>query len=372
MKFSVGSQTLAAALGLSAQVVDTKATASGILANVRIDAFKGSLAITATDLTITSHQEINAEVSSSCVACVEAAALLDLAKGGGGEMQFSLDADGGWMTVTSGHAVVCLPTWRSDLFPSIEMPELDAACEVSPSLMLGAISAVDYCTGDNSRLTLAGVHVEVGKKLISFAASDGARLAYAEAKGRYKGGVVMLASDRFCAALRKLGVVDGDWQIGRDANKAWVKSGRTILMQTVYDLNFPNVQGVLSQLDTPVRIEVDGESLRSAARRALAFSDKSGDVLLAISGKRLKISTESQRGSFSDEIECGEGEASVTLAARYFADTISTIATARIAIGVGDAHSAILVEPVDSERTFDARHVLMPIFVTKKNHKEEK
>ena len=182
MDFSISKEDIVKALNFTLGVVEKRQTLP-ILSNVLIDVDQSSLKLSATDL--------ESEVSTTCVlsnfksggqTTAPARKLSDLCRllPDASEIHFYLD--GNDLKIESGSGKYNLTTLPSEDFPTFEIEDSLSEINISPAGIKSLIGNTSFAMGNDSwRDYLSGLNLIVDDKTITAVATDGSRLAVANA-----------------------------------------------------------------------------------------------------------------------------------------------------------------------------------------------
>lgn len=177
MKILPNTETLKKALAAAGAFCSPRATMP-ILANVRLEAQFGELAISATNLEAGATLRIPCAVSEDGVTTVSGEALVKIISMLTAEfVTIETDTNGNNLLISCGGYKGKLPTLDADDFPAIkrEMPENTFTVPTAP--FVAALNAVTRTAStDESRPTLTGVELTITGEGIRLAATDGYRL----------------------------------------------------------------------------------------------------------------------------------------------------------------------------------------------------
>ena len=182
MNFSISKEDIVKALNFTLGVVEKRQTLP-ILSNVLINVDESSLKLTATDL--------ESEVSTTCVisnfksgglTTAPARKLSDLCRllPDASEIHFYLD--GADLKIEAGAGKYNLTTLPSEDFPTFEIEDSLSEINISPTGIKALIGNTTFAMGNDSwRDYLSGLNLIADDKTITAVATDGSRLAVANA-----------------------------------------------------------------------------------------------------------------------------------------------------------------------------------------------
>src|SRR6266566_4025119 len=355
MEFSVFRSDLLKELELVQGAIERKASVP-VLSNVLIDAQKGKLALSATNLAIGLRSYAVAAVKTSGSVTVPARRLLEILRSLP-EADICFKAlENHWVQVTCGRSSFKLTGIAGDTFP--KFPEIPKTNATLPSEMLAAMlrRTAFAVSNDEGRFTLNAVLFVANGNRIRMVATDGFRLALVEKEVEGLNAAEELRVLIPKEAAHQLGTLltlrkqDERTGIAKDEQHLFFTQDERLLVSRALAGQFPNYESILPQNDRA--LEADRLALLRAIER-VALEAAPGEITL--------------KGSSQD---CGEG--SDTIAAefagealrvgfnpRYLAEFLSAVSGAeRVRLSFKDSKSAAELQPIGDE---GYRYIAMPI-----------
>jgi DNA polymerase-3 subunit beta len=267
--------------------------------------------------------------------------------------------------------------------PGDDFPPLPAPTEGSPSLVLDAsvvqelIAKTHFSIStDETRAHLNSALFEWDGDVVRMVTTDGHRLSKMEVKvsGR-QASATMLIPLKAIQELRRLcdevltdakeapkeAPVKTGLQITQSGSSAFFQGGGMSFAVRLVDAQFPPYAQVIPQQSEKV-VRVPRAALAEALKAvSVAASERTGGVKLALTGRTMRISTESpESGEGFDEVPIEYAGPNMTIGfnAKYFLDVLGALDDDDVQLGLGGELDPAVVKPV-GERQFLA--VVMPM-----------
>ncbi len=373
MKITVERGAFLKALSHVQSVVERRNTIP-ILSNVMIEAGKGRLKLTATDLDIEIVESIPADVLRNGAATAPAHMLYDIVRKlpEGAQVQAELLAsEGGRLAVSAGSVrfeLACLP--KED-FPQMAAGALPHKFRLSGEDLKNLIDKTRFAIStEETRFYLNGIYVHAAKdgkaQTLRAVATDGHRLA------RYELELPDGASDipgvivprKTVAELRRLlDDAEGAIDISLSDTKVQFTSDGVELTSKLIDGTFPDYQRVIPSGNDKA-LSLDSREFAQAVDRVSTISaDKTRAVKLNIAKDKLTLSVVNpDSGTATEELGATYNASPVEIGfnARYLLDITGQIEGKEVRFLLSDAGSPTLIEDTEDTRTL---YVLMPMRV---------
>jgi DNA polymerase-3 subunit beta len=373
MKINVERGAFLKALSHVQSVVERRNTIP-ILSNVLIEAGKGTLKLTATDLDIEIVESIPADVLRNGSATAPAHMLYDIVRKlpEGSQVQAELlTGEGGRLSVSAGSIrfeLACLP--KED-FPQMTAGALPHRFRLAADELKKLIAKTGFAmASDETRFYLMGIHlhaVKEGKtKALRAAATDGHRLArfeleLPEGAGDMPG--IIVPRKTVTELRRLLDDADGAIEISLSDTKIQFVFNGVELTSKLIDGTFPDYQRIIPQgNDKALAVEAK-EFAHSVDRVSTISSDKTRAVKLAVAKDKLTLSVVNpDSGTATEELGAVYNAPALEIGfnAKYLLDITSQIEGRDIRFLLSDAGSPTIIEDADDPRWL---YVLMPMRV---------
>lgn len=373
MKITVERGAFLKALGHVQSVVERRNTIP-ILSNVMIEAGKGRLKLTATDLDIEIVESIPSDVLRNGAVTAPAHMLYDIVRKlpEGSQVQAELlTQEGGRLSVSSGSVrfeLACLP--KED-FPQMAAGALPHRFRIAGDDLKRLIDKTRFAIStEETRFYLNGIYVHAvkdGKKHVMRAvATDGHRLARLELDlpdgASDMPGVIV--PRKTVAELRKLlDDAEGAVDVSLSDTKVQFVSDGVELTSKLIDGTFPDYQRVIPSANDK-SLTIDSKEFAQAVDRVSTISaDKTRAVKLSVAKDKLTLSViNPESGTATEELAATYSAPALEIGfnARYLLDITGQIEGKDVRFLLSDAGSPTLIEDAEDEGTL---YVLMPMRV---------
>lgn len=371
MKLIIERAALLRSLSHVQSVVERRNTIP-ILANVRMGAADGALALATTDMDLEINESVAANVSAPGETTVPAHTLHDIVRKlpEGSDIELSVNAEGTQMVVKAGRSqfkLSCLPTGD---FPEIGAGDLATRFAVPAADLRALIDRTRFAMStEETRYYLNGIYFhaveEDGLSHLRAVATDGHRLARFDMPlPDGAAGMPGVIIPRKCIGeLRKLIDEAADTiQIELSATKIRFSFDHVVLTSKLIDGTFPDYARVIPQGNNKI-VEVDSKIFSSAIDRVSTISDgKSRAVKVSLNGKVMMLSASSaESGSATEEVEVnGDTEIEIGFNAKYLLDITSQIGGEGCRLSLADPSSPTIIQDNGDASSL---YVLMPLRV---------
>jgi len=347
MKAICDKKTLCEALG-KARLCLSKSLP--ILSCFRVDAYRGSLCFTATNLEQTIETWCEAEVEGYdkrfCVPGEKFSSIVkELPED---EFELSLEKS---LCIKSGKAKFSLAVVDVEEFPEVNIPEFKDKIDLVNFIY--CLKKVSFCTAQEyEREILKGVLV--GKHIV---ATDGRRLAYTPCMWEKEDIIVPSA---FVNLLEK--VAEGwEGEYAVDESRFTVRTNDAVVMTQLVDGKFPDWKGVLPKKDELDKVYVvSRETLMKAIKRVSLMSEKETRIVrLKFGGGKLSLHSYCTDGQGEEEIEVeGNAELEIGFNAVYLLEGLKACEGEEVRMMCKDSVSPALFEQKDNP---EWGYLLMPV-----------
>lgn len=341
---------------------------------------EGKIRITANNLKQTVTHELPARVTAPGTLVLNGPKLADIVAGlpAGKQIEFSVQPGGERARIVSEKSFYQLNCGDPNSFPESPMlPDSARSVLVSGERLRTMIERTAYAiTAEESRYTMCGAELTIGKTKDRMVTTDGRRLAFVETNGLNRLNhqelttlVPMQALDDISRLLRGC---KADVRLTVGENHIRVEHGGRTLTSLLLTGQFPGWRHVLDDTlkahaergaDQGALILV--EALTQAARRVDTMTDdKAHEAVLRFENNTLTISAQTAgEGEASDvvDIEYPWGAAEIKLNLAYLLEAVSPFnPTDVVEVKVLDSTTALVIRPI-GEAGIDTKALLMPI-----------
>jgi DNA polymerase-3 subunit beta len=373
MKINVERGAFLKALSHVQSVVERRNTIP-ILSNVMIEAAKGQLKLTATDLDIEIVESIPADVIRNGAATAPAHMLYDIVRKmpDGAQVQAELlTNEGGRLQVAAGTVrfeLACLP--KED-FPQMATGALPHKFRLAADEAKAIIDKTRFAMAtDETRFYLMGIHLHAAKegktKALRAVATDGHRLARFE-MDLPDGAADMpgiIVPRKTVNELRKLlDDAEGGIDVALSDTKIQFSFDGVELTSKLIDGTFPDYQRVIPSGNDKA-LALDSKDFSHAVDRVSTISaDKTRAVKINIGTDKITLSViNPESGTATEELGATYSASAIEIGfnAKYLMDITGQIEGKEIRFLLSDAGSPTIIEDGEDKRTL---YVLMPMRV---------
>lgn len=315
MKFKVAKADMLSGLQMVQNVVGVRSTLP-ILSNVLIQAEKGKLSLTTTDLEVSVRCSVDADVQKAGTTTLPARRLSSIIRELPDDtIGFDID-DKNVATVECNASFFKIIGLSEDEFPPMPKSDAKFSYHVPQNVFKDMLSKSAYAaSSDETRYVLNGVLLNFKGGKLTMVATDGRRLALVEQELEVPKEAeisVILPSKAVSELLHTL-KDEGELKIHARDNQIVFEFDDVLVSSKLIDGAYPNFRQVIpSQCEE--RVTVERESLLSAVKRvALLTTNKSSAVKLTFGKNNLIVST------MTPDV----GEARETLPIKYTGKEIS-------------------------------------------------
>lgn len=365
MKIEILQEELLKGLTIAMRAVSSRAQLP-VLSAIKIEAQKGELVMSSTDLEIGIRLRILAKVEKAGVVAVPAKTFGELlATLSPGKLSLELVENN--LVIKAGKFVGKVATQEVADFPIL--PALsEAMIEVGAAELARAVQGVGFASArETLRPVLTGVLMELSQGL-RLVATDGFRLAVASlgikgsTLGETKTILVPARALQESSKIQREGVI----KLGYlpESKQVIFASEQVMLVSQIIDGNFPDYNKILPK-EFVWSIEVSREELVAAVKTVQVFARDNSNMMRWRVGSGKLVVAASAGGSGEGETEVvarteGEEELEVVFNAKYVLDYLTLLSGETVWVGLGGklAPGMIAESEAGREKSF---YVVMPI-----------
>ena len=375
MKITLERSALLKSLNHVQSVVERRNTIP-ILSNVLLDASKGSLSLTATDLDIEIVESLAADVTRPGATTASAHMLYDIVRKlpDGAQVQIELLPDSGRITLSAGRSRFQLGALPREDFPAMTAGSLPHSFAVPAVDLKRLIDKTRFAiSNEETRYYLNGIYLHAAKSkdavTLRAVATDGHRLARfdlaAPAGAEAMPGVIV--PRKTVQEVRKL--IDdatGEVEIAVSDTKIRFAFGDAVVTSKLIDGTFPDYQRVIpTGNDKPLFVD-RGAFQEAVDRVSTVASDRTRAVKLTIEEGKLTLNVVNpEQGSASEELVAdfsGDGF-DIGFNARYLMDIAAALNGDQAQFLFADAGSPTIVRDAGEKADAATLYVIMPMRV---------
>ena len=344
-----------------------------ILSNVLVNAGKGSVKLTATDLDIEIVESVAAETSRNGAATVPAHMLYDIVRKlpDGAQLELDQGPDGGRVTIKAGRSKFTLQALPPEDFPDLSSGDFGNSFAVGAKDLRTLIEKTRFAIStEETRYYLNGIYLhqakDAGSDVLRAVATDGHRLAQSQLplpEGAAGMPGVIVPRKTVLEVVKLLEGDDAEVQVSLSSSKIRFAAGNLVLTSKLIDGTFPDYERVIPRTHDKVLV-ADAKAFSDAVDRVSTISlEKSRAVKLALSdGKMTLVVNNPDSGSAEEEIvvEYTKEPLEIGFNSRYLMDVAGQITAETMRFEMQDAGSPTVVrDPKDDQSLY----VLMPMRV---------
>ena len=372
MRITIERASLLKALNHVQSVVERRNTIP-ILSNVLLNAEKGKLSLTATDLDIEVVESVSADVVRGGATTASAHTLYDIVRKlpDGAQVQLEFGEGDGRLTLAAGRSRFQLQALPREDFPTMAAGTLPHKFSLPSADLAELIDKTRFAVStEETRYYLNRIYLhaqgEKSKTFLRAVATDGHRLARFELpapKGSSEIPGVIIPRKTVNEVRKLLEDFEDAVEISISDTKIKFAIGTVTLTSKLIDGTFPEYQRVIPTGNDKV-LEVVRDELKEAVDRVSTVStEKSRAVKLNLEKGKLTLSVVSpEAGTATEEllIEYKAAPIEIGFNARYIMDILERIEGAKAIFLFSDAGSPTLVRDSEGDA---ALYVLMPMRV---------
>jgi len=365
MKFSATREQLLGPVQAVIGVVERKQTMP-VLANLLLAAKGGRLAVTGTDLEVELVAAGEVNVAQPGEITVPGRKLLDIAKSLPDGSNVTVTMDGEKLKVAAGRSRFTLSTLAASEFPVVESVNAIQTLTLPGTELARLIAKTHFSMAQQDvRYYLNGTLLETDGKLLRTVATDGHRLAIAEAAlaggGKGVNPQQVIVPRKGVLELTRILDGSGEVEVTIGPNHVRLQIGDVRFTSKLIDGKFPEYGRVIPN-NPPKVVVIEREPLRAALQRtAILSNEKYRGVRVSLARDSLKLQAhnpEQEEAQDEVEIEYKGEELEIGFNVTYLLDALSAVDTETVEIGLTDANSSCLIR---SPGVTSSRYVVMPM-----------
>jgi len=361
VKFKAEKEKLLALIDHASGVIEKRNTIP-ILSNIMLIAEDGRLAIVATDLDLTVHDEIDAvDIATPGRITVNSQTFSSLLR----KMpqgNISIRAEDGRMHIVSGRISYKIPTLPADDYPHATGPD-GSGIEIETADVERAFRLVrSFMSTEETRYYLNGAYLAVENGLLVAVATDGHRMSVAKiADNQLPVTNVIVPRKTVAEVLKIISGYDGKMLVTLDERKIEMQIGKLTITSKLVDGTYPEYQRVIPT-KTDITIKVEPKVLAEAIDRVNVVStEKTRAVeVVARDGVLFIRANNPDTGNAEEEVPADvSAPIRVGYNGRYLLDVLMAYSDKdQIIISMMDAGSPALIVPYVGSVD---RSILMPM-----------
>jgi DNA polymerase III subunit beta len=365
MKFSATREQILGPLQTVIGVVERKQTMP-ILANVLLSVKGSRLSITGTDLEVELVASGEVNVTQPGEITLPGRKLLEIARALPDKTPITLTLDGEKVKISAARSRFVLSSLAAAEFPVVEAVATQQSLTLSQVELSRLLAKTHFAMAQQDvRYYLNGTLLETDGKVLRTVATDGHRLAIAEAElvagGKSVQAQQVIVPRKGILELQRILGNEGEVEITIGSNHIRVVIGDVRFTSKLIDGKFPEYGRVIPASPGKT-IVADREALRQALQRtAILSNEKYRGVRVSLLPGALKLQAhnpEQEEAQDEIEIDYKGDEVEIGFNVTYLLDALAAVDTETVEIGLTDANSACLIR---SPGVNNARYVVMPM-----------
>ena len=369
MKVTCSTQSLGQGLHVVSRAVSSRTTLP-ILNNVLMQTDPSGLRLTATNLEIGIKQVIPAEVQEEGSITVPARLLTDYVSANpDASISMTLDKKSQSLKLKSDRFDADIRGIDPADFPPVPSGTEGRKVQLPQDNLKDAIEqTVIAASSDEGRPVLTGIYAQLNGGQVTFAATDGHRLAVKtlpiQADGQDPDTIVIPA--RALAELSRIlkgGTEQVDVTVAPQKNQVFFKAGDVELMSRLIEGTYPNYKQVIPT-ETTTTVTVKTQDLLTTTRVVSLFARDAANVVKfkAEGGKLTLTANTSEVGQNIADVDARiEGnDLQVAFNAKYVLDVLAIIGSDEVTLGFTGPLNPGVIKPVGKD---DYLYIIMPVRV---------
>jgi DNA polymerase III subunit beta len=366
---------------LTAEKIIGKNLTLPILSNILLEAEKGRLKISATNLEIGIMYLMRAKIEKEGKIAVPGKIIGSFISNIADNEKIAAEIKDQTLYLTYQGNRALIKGFNAKDFPIIPKPQTDPILEIeSQKFQECVIKVLSSAAIAETRQELTGILMGFEENNLTLAATDSFRLAEVIMKiekekinasyQKYisKNSSIIIPAKTLQEVSRSIGPESGSLKIYIGENQIFFEVDEILFVSRLIDGKYPEYKQVIPK-NFLASLRIKKEDLLRAVRVASIFSDsKSREIKLVVKEGEKKIKIEAQSmesGENMTEVECVatlKGSATIAFNNRYLIDGLSTLSSEEIYIGFNDSFGPVILrEVIEGKIREDFLHIIMPI-----------
>jgi len=341
-----------------------------ILQGILFDVKNNILSLSATDLDVFAIISIDGIEVDQEGGAVITDKIIDVIKSLPDDLDIEFDKKGDRVEIKTSKGKYTFSCFTAEDFPQIFAKDdnMLVKCSISGQVLRDVISSIIYIVPDQHKsyyTSLAGILFDISDSEINFVGSDSYRLIKMTQEVKMLNKVanlsVIVPKDALNILLKFLG--DNDIEIELNSRHIIFKSESFTIISRLIDEKYPSYQKIL-QIDVDKDAIFDRESLLSAIKRVLIFSDKSSmRVNFEFNQDNLVLTANDDSGnSIKENLECiyRSKNFQITFNPKFIYDILRHVKSEKILFKFGRSDQPAYIKPFGDDSD-DLITVVMPM-----------
>ena len=365
MNIQISTNILLPILQSSSSVLDRKHN-QPILSNLLLELKSKQLSITATDLELELISTLKIDTDESGELAIPARKLLDICRALPPQSKIKISKNENQVKITSGKSRFMLSTLPAKDFPKMVDDDHGKILEIDRVTLINLFTSTNFAMASlDVRYQLNGLLVEITKNSMRTVATDGHRLALADAKfpNEESSDISMIIPRKGVLELLKLLAATDEEKIrlliGKNGIGATI--GSQVMKIKLLEGNFPDYKRVIPKESNNFML-ADREQLKSVlTRTSILSNEKFRGIRLILNENLVKAiahNPEKEEAEEDLEVKYKGDDLELGFNVAYLLDVLGILKCDTVRLDVIDANSSCLI--TDPEQT-DAKYVVMPM-----------
>jgi len=343
MDFNISKEKLVTGIQTVQNAVSQKSSLP-ILSNVLIEAEKGIVKMTATDLDIGISFSTEATIETEGAITVPARKFFDIVKAlpDGSPISVSMKKSN-YVTIKSAKAQFRIIGLPKEEFPNLPVFKDQDSVSIEQKVLREMITLTDFAISrDDTRYVLNGTLLIVKEDTIILVATDGRRLATIEKKLGKKTLVdrAVIVPTKTTQEIKRVLGEEGDVQVKFSENQIMFEFPSSLVISRLIEGDYPSYKKVIPER-AGSEVTVGRDDFLNATRRASIFTEQdSMAIKFSIKKKKMVIEKETPYiGKVTEEIEVdftGKEDIDIGFNPRYLIDVLKNLEEDEIIFEVSD------------------------------------
>ncbi len=369
MKLSADRNNLLKVISHAQGVVERRTTVP-ILSHVRLDAQKGMVTITATDLDITYQEAIQCDVQEPNVVTVPVLTFYEILRKlpANSTVNLELNKTTNQISVTCGNVSFWLSVLPSEEFPEVDKETLPHQFKIESSGFCELIDRTRFAISlEETRYYLNGLFMhalEEPEACLRMVATDGHRLAKAQMalpQGAEAIPAVIIPRKTITELRKILEECETEIEIALSENQIRFSFHHTILLSRLIDGTFPDYQQVIPKENDKIATFNTKIFKEAIDRVSIMTNEKSRAVKLMLNkDQAVFMATSSEAGQAQEKTHVSYAHEPIEIGfnAKYLMDIVAQISTEELILSLKDPTTSAVFHTPQERSTL---YILMPM-----------
>ena len=363
MKFSADREAILSPLQAVIGVVERRQTMP-VLANVLLVVKSDVVHMTASDLEVELSAEAKVSVQEAGEITIPGRKLLDIIKALPDKAPVAINTEGERAVIRSGKSRFTLATLAATDFPTVDNLEIKQKLSLPQSDLKLLLDKTHFSMAQQDvRYYLNGLLFELSEQQLRLVATDGHRLALAEAKlsAPVGSGLQVILPRKGVLELQRILGSQGEISISIGANHMRVAVEGVRFTSKLIDGRFPDYSRVIPADPTRL-VGADRVALRTALQRAAILSnEKYRGIRLTLKPGAIVLQAHNpEQEEAEEELEVAHaGEVmEIGFNVNYLMEALAAVDGEQVELGFTDGNSSCLIK---APGAVSSRYVVMPM-----------